>query len=90
MIPLKIHESGLKFHLSDAKNGYMEDDATDETYPPDGREDSLNIGSQNNSTVLKDSGLGLLTFQLSEVLEYFLKYSQPHFGRFGKRPIHLN
>lgn len=32
LIPCKIHESGLKFSLSVAKNEYMEADARDETY----------------------------------------------------------
>lgn len=58
--------------------------------PPHGQEDSLNINSQDNFTVLKESGFGLLRFQLSEALEYSFKHSQPHFRRLGKHPIHLN
>lgn len=58
--------------------------------PAHGQEDRLNISSHDNSIVLKESGFGLLRFQLSEVLEYSFKHSRHHFARFGKRLIHLN
>lgn len=98
LIPSKIHDSGLNFHLAAAETEDGEADSRDETAITYGWQACPSLWSRRQleyklpgySTVLKDSGFGLLRFQLSEVLENSFKHSQHHFGRFGKRPIHLN